>query len=366
MNGIKHNNRAYLSELARILFIFAIITIVATITVGSAIVTPASATKTITDQAERTVVLPGEIKTVVAVGAVPPINSFIQAIGEGDTIAEGIPASFDKRQWRYQFEITPSILNNPVLQTSMTSANNEEILKTAPDVIFTTTSSLVKELEITGIPVVYFSAKTSQDVKNYMTLLGKIYDKEEKASEYSRFLDSRIDYVQKAVSTIPEDQKPKVLYLTDPKTLQVPNKICETWIELAGGNSVTASAHITNETLQFDLEQLLAWDPDIIIIRQPDLMQYLYNETQFSGLTAVKNKQIYSTPAGVQIWAGGTPEFPLMVEWAANLFHPDKFKDLDMQQETIDFYKTFFNWDISPEKAQNILDGRILYADFTD
>ncbi len=326
---------------------------------------PAPASKTVTDQAGRTVVLPYTVNKVVAVGAVPPINSFIQAIGEGDTIAEGVPASFDKSQWRYQFEITPNIANLPVLQSSMTTPDNEAIMKVDPDVIFTTTPSMVSNLQITGIPVVCFSANTGSDVKDYMTLLGQVYNSPDKAKAYNQYLDDKISYVNEIVSSVPEDQRPTVLYMTDPKTLHVPNAVCEEWIRVAGGISVSALEHVGGN-YQFNMEQLIRWNPDIIIVRYPDLLGDFYNDSRFSNLKAVKNKQIYSTPAGVQIWAGGTPEYPMMVQWAAKLFYPDRFKDLDMQKETVDFYAKFFNWNITPERAQVILDGRILNESFKE
>lgn len=328
--------------------------------------TPVPTTRTIIDQAGRTVVLPYNVSRVVAVGAVPPINSFIQALGRGDTIAEGVPASFDKRQWRYQFEITPGIESLPVLQSSMTSPDIEEIMKASPDAIFTTTQSMIHELENTGIPVVYFSATNGSDVKEYMALLGQVYGDEDKAEMYGEYLDSRLAYVDSTVSSVPVDQRPRVLYMTDPQTLQVPNKICEEWIRVAGGVSVSADGHTGSGSYQFNMEQLLAWDPDIIIVRYPDLAGYFYNDSRFGSLKAVRDKRIYSTPAGVQIWAGGTPEYPMMVQWAAKSFYPDRFKDLDLQNETMYFYGEFFGWNISRDRAQTILDGKILNASFTE
>jgi len=195
-------------------------------------------------------------------------------------------------------------------------------------------------------------------------LLGQVYNEPEKAKEYNQYLDSKVSYINETVSSVPMDQRPKVLYITDPKTLQVPNKICEEWIQEAGGISVSASDHVGDGSYQFNIEQLLTWDPDIIIVRYPDLAGFFYNDTRFSNLKAVKNKQIYSTPAGGQIWASGTPEYPLMVEWAGKLFYPEKFKNLDMNNETITFYQKFFNWSITPEKAQVILDGKILNASY--
>ena len=50
-------------------------------------------------------------------------------------------------------------------------------------------------------------------------------------------------------------------------------------------------------------------------------------------------------------------EEALQVLWAAQVFHPDLFKDLDMVEKTQAFYKKYYNYDLSKENAQQILQG---------
>ena len=53
-----------------------------------------------------------------------------------------------------------------------------------------------------------------------------------------------------------------------PSTLTQPRLIAEWWIPAAGGISVTNDGR-TAESKTFSLEQLIAWDPDILIVTEP-------------------------------------------------------------------------------------------------
>ena len=47
----------------------------------------------------------------------------------------------------------------------------------------------------------------------------------------------------------------------------------------------------------------------------------------------------------------------LQVLWVAQLLHPDKFKDIDMNAEVRKFYKTFYDYDMTEDEARRMLAG---------
>ena len=67
---------------------------------------------------------------------------------------------------------------------------------------------------------------------------------------------------------MPSAAQPKVLYF-NPATLTQPRLIAEWWIPAAGGISVTQDGR-TAESRTFALEQVLLWDPDILIVTAPE------------------------------------------------------------------------------------------------
>ncbi|MDD3852209.1 MAG: ABC transporter substrate-binding protein, partial [Syntrophomonadaceae bacterium] len=62
-------------------------------------------------------------------------------------------------------------------------------------------------------------------------------------------------------------------------------------------------------------------------------------------------------PMGAHVWAHRTAEQPLMLMWAAKTFHPETFKDLDLEQEVKDYYKKFYSKTLNKEQVKEILSG---------
>ena len=303
----------------------------------------------------RTVVLPQNITKVITLGSVPVQNSFIEAMGKGYTLDNALPTSMATGRWKYQYIFAPQIANATLMEGS-SGPNIETILQANPDVVFTMDKATVATLENHSISVVYLQWTNPTDVKNLMTLLGQVFNDPGRAANYTQYFDSRVSQVNSTVSSVPADQRPKVLFFS-PKTLTVPHKICEWWIAEAGGIPVSANNRST-ESYQFDMEQLLKWNPDIIITTTPDEVGYIYNDTRFSDISAVKNKQVYTTPVGAHVWGHRTIETPLMVEWAATKFFPDKFTDAQMINDTISFYQQFFGTTITQDQAKEIISGQ--------
>lgn len=339
--------------------LIGIITITSVIIVGSGYVSQYNAGSNagkvqITDMANRTVMIPTHVNKVVTVGSVPVINSFVEAMGKGNTISNGLPSSFIKQgRWKYQYIFAPQIANETSMQDANNAPNVEEIAKINPDVVFTMDMSTVKQLENTNIPVVYLSWTNPEDVKSLMKLMGQIFNDPARADKYVQYFDTKVNQINNF--TIPTNKRPKVLFCS-PKTMTVPHKICEWWIQEAGGIPVSANNR-TTESYQFDMEQLLKWNPDIIIVTNPNEVTFMYNDTRFAGINAVKNKQIYTTPVGAHVWGHRTIETPLMVEWAATKFYPDNFTNAEMINDTTGFYQQFFGITLTQSQVKEILNG---------
>jgi iron complex transport system substrate-binding protein len=318
---------------------------------------PVQKTKTITDMMGRNVTIPSPVQKVVTIGSVPVQNSFIFALGKNGTIANGLPDSFIKQgRWKYQYVFARNLKGEPGMQSSTYEPNIEEIIKAGPEVVFTMDQATVNTLDKSGINVVYLSWVDAEDVKKLMTLMGDIYDRKDAAQEYVQFFDTTIQRVDARVAQIPADQRPKVLYFQY-SSLTVPHKIGDWWITKAGGKSVTDAPRQT-ETLKIEPEQILRWNPDIMIVATPSEIDAVYNDTRLSTVNAVRNKRVYITPMGAHIWSHRGIETPLTVLWAAKLFYPEKFADLDLEQETTAFYQKFFGYTLVPEQVKEILSGK--------
>ena len=67
----------------------------------------------------------------------------------------------------------------------------------------------------------------------------------------------------------------------------------------------------------------------------------LKKNPQLKNLPAVKKHHVYGNPQGTFPWDRYSAEEALQVLWAAKLFHPNLFKNINMIQKTQQFYKQF-------------------------
>lgn len=311
----------------------------------------------ITDMAGRKVTLPAEINKVVLVGPVPVLSTFVLAVGEGDKIINGLPESFAKQnRWKYLPKFAPNLGTEPSMQGETRDPNIEEILLADPDIVFSMDDQVVKLLEENGLPAVFLTWKEPEEVKDTIKLVGEIFNKQEQAVAYSTYFDETIAKVKKVVDKIPESEKVTALN-TNFTNMSQPHEIAEWWIEQAGGISVTGeSAEIASKG--FTIEQLLEWDPEVIIVAKPGEIDDMKSDDRYENLKAVKSDRIYSTPLGAHIWANRTSEQPLMVLFSAKQMYPDLFADVKLEEELMYFYQTFFQYDLTEAEAQEILEGK--------
>ncbi|MCC7371678.1 MAG: ABC transporter substrate-binding protein [Chloroflexi bacterium] len=318
---------------------------------------PGASKRTVTDMGNRSVSLPAQIKRVVTVGSVPVINSFIFAVGKGDTIVNGLPQFARTPRYRYHSLFAPGINEKPMMQASNNDPNVEEILKAEPDVVFTMDPPRVEPLEKAGLRVVLLQWRDPEDVKQVMTLMGQIFDERARAEAYVKTFDEVVGRVHRETSAIPADQRPRVLYFT-PATLTQPHAIAEWWIETAGGRSVTRE-DMKAESLTFTIEQLLRWDPQVILVNSPADAQGVFNDARLAPVQAVKDRRVYTAPIAAHTWGNRTTEQPMTVLWAASKIHGDRLPGVDLPKEVKAFYRDIFRTELTDAQVTDILSGQL-------
>ena len=140
------------------------------------------------------------------------------------------------------------------------------------------------------------------------------------------------------------------------KMMSTPHLIGEWWIAKGGGVSVTSDGRLS-ESLPVSPEQVLSWNPDILIVGAPAEVEQIYQEPRFQHVKAVRQRRVHAIPAGAHPWGYRTAEQPLTVLWAATVFHPDRTGHMDLKGAMKRFYARFCNYQLSDEDAEEILRG---------
>jgi iron complex transport system substrate-binding protein len=314
-------------------------------------------TQTITDMMGNKVEIPVEVKRIA--DSWQAHNEVVAMLGAGDKIVATIHTP-QSRPWL--FKVVPA-LSNAKTTFDANGVKIEELIKTKPDLVFVSQGDKsAKTITEAGIPVVEFKTfKNYGELKELFKITaGYLGDNAIKRAElYTSYLDSKLKMLTDVTSKIPEGQKPKVLHislLSPTITVDGNDTIINSWIEVAGG--INNAKEITGNGVQVNLEQILKWNPDVIIIgNQNKDWKKVLTDPEWANISAVKNKRVYLNPDGAFYWDRYGAEEALQIQWAAKLLYPDKFPDLDIAKETKTFYKTFFSYDLTDGDVQNILNG---------
>ena len=326
--------------------------------------------KTLVDQNGDTVEIPAKIERVVTLAL--PLPSAYALTGKPASMVVGMhPGSKSAIESSIMKVMYPELLNARTDFIEGDNLNIEELMTMQPDIVFYWGDYLNQSeaLKKAGIPAVAVKTQKNGDAiatfETWMNILGQVFDAQVEVGKvvaHARRVQADIEAKAKA---IPEDKRVKTLILhrnTDTEiVVHGGNMYGQFWTEITGGVCVTkdlpGNASIT-------MEEIYSWDPDVIIISSfsPAMPDDLYNNT-FKGqnwqeLQAVKNKRVYKEPVGVYRWYPPSGDVPLMLMWMANVQYPEVFS-FDMPKEVREYYKTFYNFELTDEQLDGILNTSV-------
>ncbi len=326
-------------------------------------------TRTITDMAGNQVEIPKIIERTAFFGG--PIGQVPYILGVQDTI---VATSIGSKNSQLLNILDPNLKNTPSPRQTNGIINIEELIKSNPQ--FVLAGNVDGEIveKQTTIPVVYFfenSEGLAQQTKDEVKFIGSIYGKDDRAEVYAAYMDKILNLVKSRVADIPESEK-KVLfngYDANHLITYGGDSYMEERIQTAGmknaANEVNTSGvrpGIHAGLDEISMEQVLKWNPDIVIIDtgSPD---DVYNDPKWASIKAVQNHQVYRLPNGVFVWNRPTAESAVLHPlWMAKTAYPDRFSDISMNDEVKKFYKEVFSFDLTDEQVDKILTGEYASA----
>jgi len=190
------------------------------------------------------------------------------------------------------------------------------------------------------------------------TLLGNT-DKSRKLADFNTKVQKEVTDV---VSTIPDSEKVTVYYAEGPAGLQTEpaGSVHGQLIDLCGGKNV-ADVQLQGGTGQTEvsMEQVLKWDPDVIITTESTFYNNVYGNSSWSGVNAVKNKRVYLSPQSPFKWFDRPTGANMIIgiPWVAKILYPDKFQNLSLVDDVKEFYSDFYHIDLSNDEVKKILEG---------
>ena len=248
--------------------------------------------------------------------------------------------------------------------------NYEEFIAQKPDLIIESASdgnndlSKVEERQdkFGDIPVL---AVTESDDFNHMDdsilFIGDVLGSQQKAQELVDFNNKYLDEVYSKSAKLSDKNKKTVYYAEGDEGLKTnPSSSSHTeLIKIVGGKNVADSlaGQDTNMGMEVSIEQVIKWNPDVIITTSPEFYNSVYNDSNWASIKAVKNHQVFLSPQSPFKWFDRPTGSNRIIglPWTAKVIYPEQYKDIDMVQTTKEFYSKFYHVELSDDEARQIL-----------
>lgn len=260
----------------------------------------------------------------------------------------------------WMYKVQPSL--NTAATIEGTAFNVEGLLAQHVDLVFTFIGDRQSvAYRQVGLPVMQMGYTDLNGLKQSMIATAQALGADmpaERAHDYNQYLDRASEAVERKVSGVPIDRRPRVLHVASINPLKVDggDTLIDDWIKIAGGRN--AATGLKGNMQIVSAEQVLAWQPDVLILAAgAGNLEQAAQAPLLQQLTAVKNQRVLRNPAGVFPWDRYGTEVALQIQWAAQQLHPELFRDLDMTAKTVDFYRHFFDYALSATEAGRMLRG---------
>ncbi|WP_182347170.1 ABC transporter substrate-binding protein [Tomitella gaofuii] len=337
---------------------------------------PASDTITIVDHTGNEVAIPADIQRV-AIDEIPLASTYV-AYQEGSApylvgMSDAVVRSLEDT---VVADIAPEILDVDSGYYDNGELNVESLLNLDPDVVFYNANNTghAELFAAAGIPAVGFS--TSGDpttvYQDWLRLLEDVFQEPGKMDEVIARGTEMIDAAAARTEGLADDAEQSVLIIFNYSsgTLRVAGEtpfFGYYWLETINADNAAVGAQ--GGLAAVTAEQVLAWDPDVILIggsgqagiTPEQMLSNTVDGLDLSALRAVQEGRVFSNDLGMWSWFTPNPDAPLIADWLGKVLYPSRFDDVDLIAETRDYYQDVYGVELSRDQADSIYQG--LFAD---
>ena len=324
-------------------------------------------TREITDMAGRKVTVPTaeNIESVFSAGPVAAIFLYMvvpdKLLGwnyELNDVEKSI--ILDKYQDLPNFGMGDAVNYEAVIAANPTIAINSGKIN---DAMVSDCDALSESL---GIPVVAVDNELNNSAEAFR-FMGELLGVEDHAEELAQYAEQVFTDIN-ALSDIPEEKKVSVYFGNGEDSLETAPRGSQHAQILDAINAVNVADLELGDgsRVQISAEQLLAWDPDVIVVNgEPkadksgsSAAEDILSNPDYASLKAVQDQKVYGTPNAPFSWVDrpAGPNRLIGMRWFSALIYPEYIK-CDINEEIHKFFDLFYHVDLSDEQLENVLKG---------
>lgn len=326
-------------------------------------------TREITDMAGRKVTVPTaeNIESVFSAGPVAAIFLYMVApdklLGwnyELNDVEKSI--ILDKYQDLPNFGMGDAVNYEAVIAANPTIAINSGKIN---DAMVSDCDALSESL---GIPVVAVDNELNNSAEAFR-FMGELLGVEDHAEELAQYAEQVFTDIN-VLSDIPEEKKVSVYFGNGEDSLETAPRGSQHAQILDAINAVNVADLELGDgsRVQISAEQLLAWDPDVIVVNgEPkadksgsSAAEDILSNPDYASLKAVQDQKVYGTPNAPFSWVDrpAGPNRLIGMRWFPALIYPEYIK-CDINEEIHKFFDLFYHVDLSDEQLENVLKGTL-------
>ena len=315
---------------------------------------------TVTDDAGRTVTIPGKVHRVFPAG--PPAAILLYTLAP--QLLLGWPRANRPEECAYML---PNICARPEvgrLTGRGNTANLESVLALKPDLILDMGStretfvSLAERVQRqTGIPYALLDGRFLSLSTSYEKL-GRLVGREIDGADFADYCNMTLGAITNRIAFVPREKRPRVYYARGPRGLVtgLGGSINVETIELMATN---VAGGTQGGLATVSIEQVLLWNPEVIVTIDQEFAASVRSDPAWASVAAVKANRVHLSPKMPFGWVDFPPSVNRLIGlwWLGKILYPELFKE-DLKELTRDFYAKFYHVTPTPEQVEHVLAGR--------
>lgn len=326
------------------------------------VIAMAQETRVFVDDAGREVVLAEDIERVVVTGPLGQIAVF--AIAPDRLV--GLCSAWDAAAKPYIDEEKYDLPVIGQIYGGKGNVNLEELIAANPQVVIDVgepRGDIVQDLNDlqaqTGLPFVHISAYIDRLDETYARL-GELLGMQEEGKILS---DYCAETYAKVKALADRTEKKRLAYVVGEVGLCViaRDSYHSTVIDMLSDNvAVLESPSSKGTGNEVDLEQILNWNPDVILFSQYDELETVAEDPIWQAVNAIAANTYYEVPVGPYNWMGFPPGVQRLLGmlWMGKVVYPDE-ADWDMYEETARYFDLFYHSTLAREQYDALMENSI-------
>ena len=311
-------------------------------------------TRIVVDGLGREIEVPAKVETIVTLGNASRMATYLGLADKMITVTSG--DNNDSIVMAYGYYNHDIWADLPVCSSGgYGEINPEVIIEASPDVILCTfEEDIVANIEEQlGRKVVAAPQGTlfAEDYEHALRVFGEACGVSDRAETVIAFIQECLADLDSRTSSIADDNKPAALCAA--ATFRGGHGIAGVYANNAvfatvNAKDVTVGYIDAQKGVEVDKEQVLEWNPDLIVLDASNLglveNEYAEDPAFFESLNAVKNGELYQWPNSTSNYTN--VEIPLVnAYYIGSVMFPEAFADVDFETKAEEIFRFFLGHD---------------------